>query len=250
VIRLLAITPPARLAPAGAPELGAVIVDAWLEAGAGELGLAVLLREPGAPPEQILADVRLMPLRQALAERGVPALVSVDPRSTSPEQGARLLEEATPRVAGVQLRGDPSIETCDRWRARLGPELTIGRSIHGRPPEELPTPGRGRVDYGCLAPIFAPNTRLPGDDKRPIGLDGLRRWTRVRGDILALGGITAANADACLAAGARGVAGIRLFFGRSEEARQDVRALCRVIAARNPAGAGEDHGTTHARGRG
>lgn len=245
MIRLLAITPPA----ASAPELDPALVDAWLEAGAGELGLAVLLREPGAGPEATLAQARLAPLRRALAERGVAALVSVDPRTTSPEQGAGLLAAASPPPTGVQLRGDPSVEVCDRWRACLGPKAVIGRSIHGLPREGTTT-ARRSVDYSCLAPIHAPNTRLPGDDKRPIGLEGLRRWTRARGDILALGGISPANAGACLAAGARGVAGIRLFFGRSEEARQDVGALCRVFAARGLLGAGEDHGTTKARRRG
>ena len=62
----------------------------------------------------------------------------------------------------------------------------------------------------------------PGEEKQAIGLDGLRRWADLRDDIVALGGITASNARACLDAGAHGFAGIRAFFGPRAEARQDV----------------------------
>lgn len=218
-MRLLAITPPASLAPVIEPRL----VDVWLAAGAGELGLCVLLREPGASAEAILADARLLPLRRRLAELGVPALLSVPASSVD----AELVRRADPPIAGVQLRGDPSKATCASWRAQLGAGTTIGRSIHGSVPE--PGPGPEGIDYSCLAPIHAPHTLLPGDDKRAIGLAGLRAWTTRRGDIIALGGIGPANARECLDAGARGIAGIRLFFGRTDEAGQDVEALCRAF---------------------
>jgi thiamine-phosphate pyrophosphorylase len=47
------------------------------------------------------------------------------------------------------------------------------------------------------------------------GLDGLRRaCVQAQGiPVLALGGVTAANAGACVAAGASGIAAIRLFLG-------------------------------------
>jgi thiamine-phosphate pyrophosphorylase len=145
-----------------------------------------------------------------------------------------LVRNADPPIAGVQLRGDPTDATVASWRAQLGAGATIGRSIHGNVPDT--GPGPAGVDYSCLAPIFPPNTMLPGDDKQAIGLAGLRAWTARRGDILALGGVGPANARACLDAGARGLAGIRLFFGRSDEAGQDVEALCRALGA-----ASDDH---------
>lgn len=219
-MRLLAITPPAAIEPVIEPRL----VDAWLAAGAGELGIGVLLREPGASALAILEDARLLPLRARLAELGVPALLSVDGQAL--ERDAEFIRRAEPMIAGVQLRGDPSAATCASWRASLGAGAILGRSIHGG----LPDAGAG-IDYSCLAPIFAPRTRLPGDDKRAIGLAGLRTWTARRADILALGGVDPSNARACLEAGARGLAGIRLFFGRIDEARQDVEALCRAFGA-------------------
>jgi thiamine monophosphate synthase len=222
-VQLLAITPPASIAPTIEPRL----VDAWLAAGAGALGLCVLLREPGADARAILLDARLAPLRRRLAELGVPALLSVD--GHAPERDAELVRRADPPIAGVQLRGDPSATTCASWRAQLGAGAILGRSIHGGVPES--GSDLAGIDYSCLAPIHAPRTRLPGDDKQPIGLAGLRTWTAQRGDIIALGGVGPANARACLDAGARGIAGIRLFFGRTEEAGQDVAALCRVFGA-------------------
>lgn len=220
-MRLLAITPPASIEPVIEPRL----VDAWLAAGAGELGLCVLLREPGASAEAILRDARLLPLRRRLADLGVAALLSVGGRA--PERDAELVRRAAPPIAGVQLRGDPSAAICASWRAQLGAGAILGRSIHGCVPEA--GPGPAGIDYSCLAPIFSPNTALPGDDKQAIGLAGLRAWTARRGDILALGGIGPANARACLDASARGIAGIRLFFGRTDEAGQDVEALCRAL---------------------
>lgn len=221
-MRLLAITPPAALAPVLDPALA----DAWLAAGAGALGLGVLLREPGASAAAILADARLWPLRQRLAALGIPALLSVD--GQTPERDAELILRADPPIAGVQLRADPSVAACASWRALL-PGATIGRSIHGaRPPVGAEPTG---IDYSCLAPIHPPSTMLPGDDKPAIGLAGLRAWTARRSDILALGGIGPAEVRACLDAGARGIAGIRLFFGRIDEARQDVEVLCRAFGS-------------------
>jgi thiamine monophosphate synthase len=220
-VRLLAITPPASLEPVIEPRL----VDAWLAAGARELGLCVLLREPGASAEAILADARLLPLRRRLAELGVPALLSVPALLEGGEH--ELVRRADPPLAGVQLRGDPSDATCASWRAQLGAGATIGRSIHGSAPEL--GAGPEGIDYSCLAPIHTPHTLLPGEDKRAIGLAGLRAWTARRGDIIALGGVSPANARECLDAGARGIAGIRLFFGRTDQAGQDVEALCRAL---------------------
>lgn len=218
-MRLLAITPPAAIAPV----IDVGLVELWLAAGAGALGLAVLLREPGAGPDETLGQPRLSALRAALAELGVPTLVSVSARLDPKTVAPLLLRD--PSLAGVQLRGDPSADQCARWRAVLGPTAVIGRSVHGLEPSDP-----AGLDYTCLAPIHAPQTMLPGGDKRAIGLTGLRRWTTVRRDVIALGGVTPANARACIDAGARGVAGIRLFFGPRDEARQDVARLCRALS--------------------
>lgn len=220
--RLLAITPPSGPID---PEL----VDAWLDAGATTLDLAVLLREPGLSLIELLAAERLIPLRRRLAERGIPTLASLDardldlPSAGHPAHATALLATADPPIAGVQLRGDPSPATLAPLRLRV-PGL-LGRSCHAEPQA-----GEEHVDYTVLAPIFAPNTPTPGFAKSPIGLAGLRRWTSTPRHLLALGGITPTNAAQVLAAGASGIAGISLVFARPSDAADNVAALVRVFA--------------------
>lgn len=210
--RLLAITPPTGAID---PEL----VDAWLDAGAGGLDLAVLLREPGRSLLELLASDRLVALRRRLAARGVPTLVSI---AASDLDEARLAR-ADPPLAGVQLRGDPSPTTLAELRPRvLG---LLGRSCHG-----APQPGDEHVDYTVLAPIFAPRTIQPGVEKSPIGLAGVRAWASPHRHLLALGGITPANAAQVLAAGASGIAGISLVFASLGDAADNVGKLVRVFA--------------------
>ncbi|HLT38914.1 MAG TPA: thiamine phosphate synthase, partial [Enhygromyxa sp.] len=202
-MRLLAITPPASVAPRLDPGL----VDAWIRGGALELGIAVLLREPGAELQATLGDPRFAALRVALDDRGIPTLVSAAADAID-EQTAELLIAARPALAGVQLRGDPSVADTQRARDLLGSRM-IGRSCHGQTPD----PVAHAVDYTCLAPVFAPRTAQPGRPKQAIGLAALARWAAVVPRVLALGGVDPGTASACLAAGASGLAGISLFFG-------------------------------------
>ncbi|MFI5117227.1 MAG: thiamine phosphate synthase [Terriglobales bacterium] len=87
------------------------------------------------------------------------------------------------------------------------------------------------ANFAVLAPIF----EKAHTNVRPIGIDALRAAcaptppaeSAMEGfAILALGGVTLANAAACLAAGAAGVAGIRLFQnGDVVETVRRLRAL-------------------------
>ncbi len=66
------------------------------------------------------------------------------------------------------------------------------------------------ADYVLLSPVFSPLSKT--DTRAPLGLDELARLTKLSPvPVLALGGITEANAPACLEAGATGIAGISLF---------------------------------------
>jgi thiamine-phosphate pyrophosphorylase len=66
------------------------------------------------------------------------------------------------------------------------------------------------ADFILLAPIFKP---LSKEDTRPVlGIEAIKEITRIWPiPVLALGGITLANAHLCLEAGAAGVAGISYF---------------------------------------
>jgi thiamine-phosphate pyrophosphorylase len=102
-------------------------------------------------------------------------------------------------AAGVHL---PSAGNPTAARARL-PDGLIGASAHSAD-EASALLGSG-ADYVTLSPVFI--TASKPDYGPPIGLDGLAGIAaQVRGPIIALAGINAANAPLCLSAGASGVA--------------------------------------------
>ncbi len=95
------------------------------------------------------------------------------------------------------------------WKRAHGGTPLIGVSVHIL--EELSAAASSGADFAVLAPIFEKaETGAAG-----IGLDVLRagcyQHSAGRLAILALGGVTLDNAEACMDAGASGVAGIRLF---------------------------------------
>ena len=64
------------------------------------------------------------------------------------------------------------------------------------------------ADFALFAPVFE---KKDAPHFGPAGLDKLREACRHKIPVLALGGVTLANAQACLDAGAAGIAAIRLF---------------------------------------
>jgi|GEM_PF-1656412 len=256
--RLLAITPPVGPVPAD-------LVTRWL--AAGRLDIALLLREPGTPAAEILAaDGRLAAIRRACLAHGVPVLLSIGPTELDlprPSDIAGLHLRGDPDLAlltharpvpsdspphaphqpvpsdsppGARMQPVPSDSPPRAPRQPVpsdsppGSGPWLGRSCHGDP-----QPGHDLVDYTLFAPVFAPTTAQPGrpsGSKIPAGLVALRAWTAAAGAVVyALGGISPANAAACLAAGAHGLAGIGVFFGQPGQVAQDVAALREIVAA-------------------
>jgi thiamine-phosphate pyrophosphorylase len=102
-------------------------------------------------------------------------------------------------AAGVHL---PSAGNPEAARTRL-PGGLIGASAHSV--EEASALLGSGADYVTVSPVF-PTASKPGYGPA-IGLDGLAEIVaQVPGPIIALGGVTPANAPLCLSAGARGVA--------------------------------------------
>ena len=101
------------------------------------------------------------------------------------------------------------------WRLARGPhQPIIAVSCHTE--DEVIAAGRtsdrGAADTHPAADfvVFGPVFEKPGAGQI-AGIDQLRQACRHRIPVLALGGVTAENADLCIEAGASGIAGIRLF---------------------------------------
>lgn len=113
-------------------------------------------------------------------------------------------------AAGVHLsrEGDPAAA-----RAALGAQALIGVSAHD--PAEAEAAARAGADYVTLSPIFESRSK-PGYGPQ-LGLNGLRTVAeRLTIPVLALGGITHANASDCLKHGAAGVAVMGAVMGAGD----------------------------------
>ena len=110
---------------------------------------------------------------------------------------------------GVHLRSDdisPS-EVQQIWtRAGHPGHALISVSCHSS--ADVARAASERADFAVFAPIFE---KKDAKQASFAGLDRLREACRQEIPVLALGGITLKNAQACLDAGAAGIAAIRLF---------------------------------------
>lgn len=101
------------------------------------------------------------------------------------------------------------MEVRNLWKKHLSGEsgnLTISVSCHTL--EDVARAAASGADLAIFAPVFE---KKDAPEKKPVGLDALRRACIHKIPVIALGGITLENANACLEAGAAGIAGIRLF---------------------------------------
>jgi len=121
------------------------------------------------------------------------------------------------RADGVHLT-TRSIEAA-KIRQTFGEDFLIGASTHSL--EEAIAARDGGADFAVIGPVFETESKL--EYGPPLGLEALGQLTRqlTPFPLLALGGVSLANAPQCLRAGASGVAGISLFA--------DPATLCSVV---------------------
>ena len=126
-------------------------------------------------------------------------------------------------AGGVHL---PSGGSPEAARARV-PGALIGASAHSA--EEASALLRAGADYVTVSPVFVTASK-PGYGPM-LGLDGLADIVeRVAGPVIALGGVTAANAAPCRAAGAHGIAVMGEVM-RAADPRAAVEAILREICS-------------------
>lgn len=91
------------------------------------------------------------------------------------------------------------------WRR---PGFLIGVSCHSV--DDVRNSEKDGADYAVFGPVFPPLSK--STELAPQGLEALKRaTTAVKIPVLALGGVTRENIDACISAGAAGIAGITIF---------------------------------------
>jgi len=136
------------------------------------------------------------------------------------------------RIAGVGVHlGEEDLPPAESRRI-LGDGAWIGVSTHDVAAASKAF-AEGIADYVAFGPVFASPTK-PGRSER--GLEALSEVARGKTrPLVAIGGITAANADRVFEAGADSVAVIRGLFGQSS-LEDNARALLDVARRRRPLG--------------
>jgi thiamine-phosphate pyrophosphorylase len=182
----------------------------------------------------IAAGIDWVQIREKdLSAKRLASVIQAVATSSSSEQDARaatkiLLNDRldlalTAGLNGVHL-GESSLPVCDarQLAKRIAGEreFLVGASCHSL--ESAKAAERDGADYIFLGPVFATPS------KAAFGApQGLELLVKVCGEVsisvLAIGGITLENAQACLDAGAGGIAAIRLF--------QDTADIDETIAA-------------------
>jgi thiamine-phosphate pyrophosphorylase len=169
--------------------LHALVSDLQTARKAAEGGATVIqLRLKDQPTEKVVDEGR--PFRHLSTLYGIPFVVNDDVEAAL-ELGAD----------GVHLgRDDPGTERA------LEAGLLVGASA--ATDEEARGAERAGAAYVGAGPVWATPSKPDADP--PIGLDGLSAICEaVAIPVVAIGGIDASNAAACVAAGASGVAAVR-----------------------------------------
>lgn len=130
-------------------------------------------------------------------------------------------------AAGVHLGQDDM--PPEAARALLGPEAIIGYSTHNV--DQAIKAAKLPIDYLAVGPIFSSTTK--SDTAPVLGLEGLRTVRHAIGEfpLVAIGGITHANAREVIEAGADSVAVISALLCAPEHiisATQNLLELCQT----------------------
>ncbi|MGZ8848452.1 MAG: thiamine phosphate synthase, partial [Pyrinomonadaceae bacterium] len=122
---------------------------------------------------------------------------------------------------GVHLgQDDMPVEAARRL---VRDDTLIGFSTHTQ--QQMAAAVRLPIDYVAFGPVFTTSTKQDHDP--PVGLEQLRAVRNIAADLplVAIGGITAANVQAVLEAGADSVAVISSVVGERSKIEQNMRRM-------------------------
>ena len=112
-------------------------------------------------------------------------------------------------------------------RRVIGASRMVGVSTHTE--EQVRAAELSLADYVAFGPIFATGTKM--DAEQVVGLDGLKRARALTTKpLVAIGGITRANARSVIDAGADSVAVISGLFGQGESTEKVTRDFLELLA--------------------
>jgi thiamine-phosphate pyrophosphorylase len=130
-------------------------------------------------------------------------------------------------ACGVHLgQGDMPVEAARRL---VQDDTLIGFSTHTQ--QQMETAMRLPIDYVAFGPVFKTSTKQDHDPT--VGLEQLCAIRNIAADLqlVAIGGITAANVQAVLAAGADSVAVIASVIGERSKIEHNMRRMLELAVA-------------------
>jgi thiamine-phosphate pyrophosphorylase len=125
---------------------------------------------------------------------------------------------------GVHV-GQNDLSPADARRV-VGPSKLVGVSTHTD--DQVRAAALTPADYIAIGPIYSTSTKP--DAEKPVGLEGIRRARALTTKpLVAIGGITRANARSVIDAGADSVAIISAFFAPGETVAQVARDFLKLL---------------------
>ena len=168
----------------------------------------VQLREKHLPPIDFLRDAEVA--SKVAGNNRVTLIINdrVDIAMAISARGVHLGQDDMPVEAARRLVQDDTL---------------IGFSTHTQ--QQLETAVRLPIDYVAFGPVFTTSTKQDHDP--PVGLEQLRAVRNITADLplVAIGGITAANVQAVLEAGADSVAVIASVVGERSMIDRNMRRM-------------------------
>lgn len=168
-------------------------------------------RDKVGPPQEVLRGAAM--LREVFA--GAPATLIMNDRADLAVLAA---------FDGVHV-GQRDLSPEDAKRLVAGGRI-VGVSTHTQ--EEVRVAELSSANYVAIGPVFATGTKL--DPEPVVGLEGVRRArTLTNKPLVAIGGITRANAQSVIEAGADSVAVISGLLAREKNSEQVARDFLELL---------------------